>query len=94
MSHLIAHDRERRESANRGRADLYVHTLHSDGGQSPGAVVRAAARRVDVVGITDHDRVGGALRARQRVTAATCRLTGSDARVLRAPGVRGFMAWS
>jgi predicted metal-dependent phosphoesterase TrpH len=64
MNNLIAHDRERRESTGRGRADLHVHTLYSDGGQSPEAVVRAAAGRVDVVGITDHDRVGGALRAR------------------------------
>jgi predicted metal-dependent phosphoesterase TrpH len=64
MNNLIAHDRERRESTGRGRADLHVHTLYSDGGQSPEAVVRAAAGRVDVVGITDHDRVSGALRAR------------------------------
>jgi hypothetical protein len=60
----IAHHRKRGESTGRGRADLHVHTLYSDGGQSPEAVVRAAAGRVDVVGITDHDRVGGALRAR------------------------------
>jgi hypothetical protein len=56
----IAHHRKRGESTGRGRADLHVHTLYSDGGQSPEAVVRAAAGRVDVVGITDHDRVGGA----------------------------------
>ena len=64
MNDLVAHDRKPRESTGRGRADLHVHTLYSDGGQSPEAVVRAAAGRVDVVGITDHDRVGGALRAR------------------------------
>jgi hypothetical protein len=50
MNNLIAHDRERTESTGRGRADLHVHTLYSDGGQSPEAVVRAAAGRVDVVG--------------------------------------------
>jgi predicted metal-dependent phosphoesterase TrpH len=47
-----------------GRADLHVHSLWSDGGQSPEAIVRAAAGRLDVVAITDHDEVGGALRAR------------------------------
>jgi PHP domain-containing protein len=53
-----------RDTTGRGRADLHVHTLYSDGGQSPEAIVRAAAGRLDVVGITDHDRVGGALRGR------------------------------
>ena len=53
-----------RRDARRGRADLHVHTLYSDGGQAPEAVVLAAAGRLDVVAITDHDRVAGALRAR------------------------------
>ena len=69
MNDLAAHGRKPRESTGRGRADLHVHTLYSDGGQSPEAVVRAVAGRVDVVGITDHDRVGGALRARLRARA-------------------------
>jgi predicted metal-dependent phosphoesterase TrpH len=55
MSHIMT---------RRGRADLHVHTLYSDGGQAPEAVVRAAAGRLDVIAITDHDRVAGALRAR------------------------------
>jgi predicted metal-dependent phosphoesterase TrpH len=46
-----------------GRADLHVHSLWSDGGQSPETIVRAAAGRLDVVAITDHDEVAGALRA-------------------------------
>jgi hypothetical protein len=47
-----------------GRADLHTHTLWSDGAQSPEAVVRAAARHLDVVAITDHDVIGGGLAAR------------------------------
>ncbi len=41
-----------------------MHSLYSDGGQAPEAIVRAAAGRLDVVAITDHDEVAGALRAR------------------------------
>jgi predicted metal-dependent phosphoesterase TrpH len=41
-----------------------VHSLYSDGGQAPEAIVRAAAGRLDVVAITDHDEVAGAVRAR------------------------------
>jgi predicted metal-dependent phosphoesterase TrpH len=47
-----------------GRADLHVHSTWSDGAQSPEAIVRAAAGRVDVVAITDHDEIRGARRAR------------------------------
>jgi len=47
-----------------GRADLHVHSLYSDGGQTPEAIVRAAAGRLDVVAITDHDDIAGAVRAR------------------------------
>ncbi len=47
-----------------GRADLHVHTLWSDGAQRPGEVVAVASERVDVVAITDHDEIRGALRAR------------------------------
>ena len=43
MEHAIARERDGRESTGRGRADLHVHTLYSDGGQSPEAIVRAAA---------------------------------------------------
>ncbi len=52
-----------------GRADLHVHTDWSDGAQSPELVVQAAAGRVEVVAITDHDEIGGALRARAYATA-------------------------
>ena len=43
-----------------GRADLHVHTLWSDGSQRPEAIVKAAAGRLDVVAITDHDELRGA----------------------------------
>jgi len=43
-----------------GGADLHIHTSASDGTNSPREVVRlAAAARLDVVAITDHDTVDG-----------------------------------
>lgn len=58
-----------------GRADLHSHTRYSDGVDSPAAVV-AEARRcgLDVLAVTDHDTIEGALRA-----AETVRLAGPDA---------------
>jgi predicted metal-dependent phosphoesterase TrpH len=55
----------RRLPAVAGRADLHVHSHWSDGAQSPERIVRAAAGRVDVVALTDHDEIRGALRARE-----------------------------
>jgi len=52
-----------------GRADLHVHSHWSDGAQSPERIVRAAAGRVDVVALTDHDEIRGALRAREFAAA-------------------------
>lgn len=48
-----------------GLADLHVHTSHSDGVDSPAAVVEHALGRceLDVVAITDHDTLTGALEA-------------------------------
>src|SRR5262245_43382021 len=43
-----------------GRADLHGHSLWSDGMQSPEEIVRAAAGRVDVLALTDHDTIHGA----------------------------------
>jgi predicted metal-dependent phosphoesterase TrpH len=48
-----------------GRADLHTHSWSSDGAQSPEDLVRAAAGRVDVLAVTDHDGIAGALRARE-----------------------------
>jgi predicted metal-dependent phosphoesterase TrpH len=42
-----------------------VHSLWSDGAQRPEAIVKAAAGRVDVLAITDHDEVRGAAIARE-----------------------------
>ncbi len=49
----------------RGRADLHLHSIWSDGAQRPEALVAAASGRLDVVAITDHDEVRGALKARE-----------------------------
>jgi predicted metal-dependent phosphoesterase TrpH len=46
-----------------------VHSHWSDGAQSPERIVRAAAGRVDVIGLTDHDEIRGALRAREFAAA-------------------------
>src|SRR5262245_43000742 len=52
-----------------GRADLHVHSLWSDGAQSPTTLVKRAVRRLDVLAITDHDEILGALAARQYAAA-------------------------
>ncbi len=49
-----------------GRADLHLHTYHSDGTFSPEEVVqRAKALRLATIGITDHDTVEGIPAAQQ-----------------------------
>src|SRR5437899_7100941 len=57
-----------RNSAH-GRADLHVHTIWSDGAQRPEAIVDAGRGRLDVIAITDHDEIRGALRARDYALA-------------------------
>ena len=45
-----------------GIADLHIHTHHSDGQDGPAEVVAWAARiGLDVIAITDHDQIDGAL---------------------------------
>src|SRR6266851_2273755 len=48
-----------------GRADLHTHTNASDGWPTPSELVDHAARRarLDVIAVTDHDTIEGALRA-------------------------------
>ena len=48
----------------RGRADLHMHTTSSDGWPTPQELVGHARRAgLDVVAVTDHDTIEGALRA-------------------------------
>src|SRR5947209_5941286 len=52
----------------RGRADLHMHTTHSDGLATPAQVVRFAEKSgLNLIAITDHDSVAGALAARELV---------------------------
>ena len=48
-----------------GRADLHMHTNASDGWPTPLQLVEHAARRagLDLIAVTDHDTIEGALRA-------------------------------
>ena len=49
---------------SRGRADLHMHTTFSDGWPEPHQLVeRARSTRLDVIAVTDHDTIEGALRA-------------------------------
>ena len=54
--------------SGRGRADLHMHTTASDGWPTPAALVDHVSRRTDlnVIAITDHDTIEGALRAADR----------------------------
>ena len=51
--------------SRRGLADLHIHTTYSDGWPTPRDVVdhAAAETALDVIAITDHDTIEGALRA-------------------------------
>jgi len=53
------------EPARRGRADLHIHTLASDGVSSVAEILGAAESiGLDVIAITDHDRIEAAVAAR------------------------------
>src|SRR5258708_23530854 len=48
-----------------GRADLHLHTTHSDGAYSPAQLVELARRAgLAAIAVTDHDAVGGVALAR------------------------------
>lgn len=52
-------------SAGRGRADLHIHSLASDGVSAATEILDAAvAAGLDVIAITDHERIDGAVAAR------------------------------
>src|SRR5499427_3991145 len=53
-----------------GRADLHIHTTYSDGWPSPRAVIDhlVVAGDLDVIAITDHDTIEGALHAADYAT--------------------------
>src|SRR5712692_1023107 len=59
--------------AVRGRADLHTHTNASDGWPTPLQLVEHAARRarLDVIAVTDHDTIQGALRAAEYAARRT-----------------------
>src|ERR1700747_1818575 len=52
-----------------GRADLHLHTMHSDGAYTPEQIVDLAKRSgLAAISLTDHDTIGGLAAAR----AAAC----------------------
>ena len=53
-----------------GRADLHMHTTASDGWPEPDELVdHARATGLDVIAVTDHDTIEGALRAAEHAAA-------------------------
>jgi len=57
---------------SRGRADLHMHTTASDGWPSPQQLVdHARGTELDVIAVTDHDTIEGALRAAEHAARWT-----------------------
>ena len=57
---------------SRGRADLHMHTTASDGWPAPHQLVDQARRvGLDVIAVTDHDTIEGALRAAEYASRRT-----------------------
>ena len=56
-----------RNGGTRGKADMHLHTLYSDGTVAVDALLQhiEAQTDLDLVAITDHERLDGALRARE-----------------------------
>jgi hypothetical protein len=47
------------------KADTHIHTSYSDGNSSPEDIVETASGRLDVIAITDHNRIKGAFKAKE-----------------------------
>ncbi|MFI1963982.1 PHP domain-containing protein [Streptomyces pathocidini] len=61
------------------RIDLHTHSTASDGTDTPEELVRnAAAARLDVVALTDHDTVGGHARALAALPPGLTLVTGAE----------------
>jgi predicted metal-dependent phosphoesterase TrpH len=60
-------DKKPRSGGERGRADMHLHTLYSDGTMEVQALLDHVERHteLDLVAVTDHERIDGALRARE-----------------------------
>jgi len=56
-----------RGGGERGRADMHLHTLYSDGTMGIQALLDHGERHtdLDLIAVTDHERLDGALRARE-----------------------------
>ena len=56
-----------RRGGERGRADMHLHTLYSDGVMEVQALLDHVERStdLDLIAITDHERIDGALRGRE-----------------------------
>jgi predicted metal-dependent phosphoesterase TrpH len=54
-----------RSGGERGRADMHIHSLYSDGTAAVGEILEhvETATDLDVIAITDHERIDGAMRA-------------------------------
>jgi predicted metal-dependent phosphoesterase TrpH len=60
---------------SRGRADLHMHTTESDGWPSPHELVdHARSTGLNVIAVTDHDTIEGALRAADYIAGSSSRL--------------------
>ncbi|MEM3875981.1 MAG: PHP domain-containing protein, partial [Candidatus Micrarchaeaceae archaeon] len=47
------------------KADTHIHSSYSDGTSSPQEIVDAAAGKLQVIAITDHNRIKGAFKAKE-----------------------------
>lgn len=69
---LAGPDLVTRAGGRLGKADMHLHTLYSDGTASVQALLDHVEQRtdLDLIAVTDHERIDGALRARELHAAA------------------------